>query len=183
MHAPSRRRAVAPSTARGYLNQAKSHPNLTIRTHAMTNRVPFDGKRAVGVEWLEGDSTIPNPRNGQRRSAVMCRRDCLTRRSCNAPASATLELLAEFDLPAGASNTGVSKSSGIIWRCICNMSAKNQFSLSTLPAVVETSRKSVQKWLFGGTGVGASNHFEAGGFIRSRERIVADLQSFPASSD
>ena len=25
------------------------------------------------------------------------------------------------------------------------------------------------EWLFGGTGVGASNHFEAGGFIRSRE--------------
>lgn len=26
-------------------------------------------------------------------------------------------------------------------------------------------------WLFGGTGVGASNHFEAGGFIRSREEF------------
>lgn len=27
------------------------------------------------------------------------------------------------------------------------------------------------EWLFGGTGVGASNHFEAGGFIRSREEF------------
>ncbi|MCA6692351.1 choline dehydrogenase, partial [Vibrio parahaemolyticus] len=27
-------------------------------------------------------------------------------------------------------------------------------------------------WLFGGTGVGASNHFEAGGFIRSREEFA-----------
>ena len=28
------------------------------------------------------------------------------------------------------------------------------------------------EWLFGGTGVGASNHFEAGGFIRSREEFA-----------
>lgn len=53
---PHGRRA---STARGYLDQAKSRPNLTIRTHAMTDHIIFDGKRAVGVEWLEGDSTIP----------------------------------------------------------------------------------------------------------------------------
>ncbi|EOL4104303.1 GMC family oxidoreductase N-terminal domain-containing protein, partial [Escherichia coli] len=53
---PQGRRA---STARGYLDQAKSRPNLTIRIHAMTDHIIFDGKRAVGVEWLEGDSTIP----------------------------------------------------------------------------------------------------------------------------
>ncbi|MXD46942.1 choline dehydrogenase, partial [Escherichia coli] len=44
---PQGRRA---STARGYLDQAKSRPNLTIRTHAMTDHIIFDGKRAVGVE-------------------------------------------------------------------------------------------------------------------------------------
>lgn len=72
---PQGRRA---STARGYLDQAKSRPNLTIRTHAMTDHIIFDGKRAVGVEWLEGDSTIPTAQIYQQRSAVMCRRDCLT---------------------------------------------------------------------------------------------------------
>lgn len=43
---PQGRRA---STARGYLDQAKSRPNLTIRTHAMTDHIIFDCKRAVGV--------------------------------------------------------------------------------------------------------------------------------------
>lgn len=28
------------------------------------------------------------------------------------------------------------------------------------------------EWLFGGTGIGASNQFEAGGFIRSREAFT-----------
>ena len=27
------------------------------------------------------------------------------------------------------------------------------------------------KWLFGRTGIGASNHFEAGGFIRSNDEV------------
>ena len=51
---PQGRRA---STARGYLDQAKQRPNLTIKTHALTDHIIFDGKRAVGVEWLEGSGT------------------------------------------------------------------------------------------------------------------------------
>jgi hypothetical protein len=40
------------------------------------------------------------------------------------------------------------------------------------------------EWLFGGTGVGASNHFEAGGFIRSREEFVAEHSvPLPAGGD
>ncbi|SWC43820.1 choline dehydrogenase [Klebsiella pneumoniae] len=52
---PQGRRA---STARGYLDQARGRPNLTIRTHALTDHIIFAGKRAVGVEWLEGESTF-----------------------------------------------------------------------------------------------------------------------------
>ena len=44
-------------------------------------------------------------------------------------------------------------------------------SPSTLPCNGGTSRRLAPEWLFGGTGVGASNHFEAGGFIRSREEF------------
>ena len=44
------------STARGYLDMAKGRANLKIITHATTDRIIFDGKRAVGVEYLQGDS-------------------------------------------------------------------------------------------------------------------------------
>jgi len=43
------------STARGYLDLAKPRPNLTIVTHALTDRILFSGKRAVGVQWLHND--------------------------------------------------------------------------------------------------------------------------------
>tara|TARA_R110002110_G_scaffold376568_2_gene586699 strand:- start:207391 stop:209034 length:1644 start_codon:yes stop_codon:yes gene_type:complete len=43
------------STARGYLRPARKRPNLTVETGAFANRVLFEGKRAVGVEYAVGD--------------------------------------------------------------------------------------------------------------------------------
>ncbi|MEC3977053.1 GMC family oxidoreductase [Amycolatopsis sp. H20-H5] len=42
------------STADAYLRPALSRPNLTVRTHAQTTRVLFEGTRAVGVSYLDG---------------------------------------------------------------------------------------------------------------------------------
>ena len=42
------------STARAYLNPAKSRPNLVVRTNAHATRILLDGKRAVGVAYAEG---------------------------------------------------------------------------------------------------------------------------------
>lgn len=42
------------STARGFLNPAKSRPNLTVETDACTTRLLLDGKRAVGVAYTQG---------------------------------------------------------------------------------------------------------------------------------
>ncbi len=41
------------STARGYLDLAKDRPNLTIVTHATTNKILFNGKQAIGVEYIQ----------------------------------------------------------------------------------------------------------------------------------
>ncbi|HBT14311.1 MAG TPA: choline dehydrogenase, partial [Erwinia persicina] len=50
---PRGRRA---STARGYLDQARRRPNLTIEIHAVTDRILFTGKRATGVSWLQKET-------------------------------------------------------------------------------------------------------------------------------
>ncbi|WP_250667228.1 GMC family oxidoreductase N-terminal domain-containing protein, partial [Escherichia coli] len=47
---PQGRRA---STARGYLDQAKKRNNLTILTHATTDTIEFEGKKAVGVKYYQ----------------------------------------------------------------------------------------------------------------------------------
>jgi len=47
-----RRRRV--STARAFLNPAKSRKNLTVRTNAHATRILLDGKRAIGVAYAKG---------------------------------------------------------------------------------------------------------------------------------
>jgi choline dehydrogenase len=42
------------STARAFLNPAKSRPNLTVHTNAHVTRIVLDGKRAVGVVYAKG---------------------------------------------------------------------------------------------------------------------------------
>ena len=41
------------STARGYIDMAKGRDNLTIITHAMTNRILFNRNQAIGVSILK----------------------------------------------------------------------------------------------------------------------------------
>src|SRR6202012_4894876 len=50
------RRARPPSTAYSYLRPAKNRRNLRVETEALAQRILFDGRRAVGVEYRQGAS-------------------------------------------------------------------------------------------------------------------------------
>jgi choline dehydrogenase len=45
------------STARGFLNPARTRPNLRIETGAYTTKIILDGKRAVGIAYTQGGVT------------------------------------------------------------------------------------------------------------------------------
>src|SRR5690606_2165590 len=57
------------STARGYLDQARQRPNLTIVIHALTDRILFADKRAVGVAYLVGHQSVTAH---ARREVLLC---------------------------------------------------------------------------------------------------------------
>jgi choline dehydrogenase len=44
------------STAVGYLKEARRRPNLKVETNALATRILFEGRRAVGVEYRQGDA-------------------------------------------------------------------------------------------------------------------------------
>jgi choline dehydrogenase len=44
------------STAVGYLREARRRSNLNVVTNALTSRILFEGRRAVGVEYRRGDT-------------------------------------------------------------------------------------------------------------------------------
>ena len=45
------------SAANAYLRPAMKRPNLAVATHALATRILFEGRRATGVEYRQGDAT------------------------------------------------------------------------------------------------------------------------------
>lgn len=164
---PKGRRA---STARGYLDQAHSRPNLKIVTHALTDTIVFDGKRAVGVNYLLGD--------GNQLTSAIARREVLLcagaiaspqilQRSGVGPAG----LLHSLDIKVVHNLPGVGENLQDHLEMYLQYACKKPVSL--YPALQWFNQPKIgAEWLFNGTGVGASNQFEAGGFIRSREEFA-----------
>ncbi|WP_339081018.1 choline dehydrogenase [Pseudomonas sp. TMP9] len=159
---PEGRRA---STARGYLDQARERPNLTIVTHALTDRILFDGKRASGVAYLQGDNDTPITVNA-RREVLLCSGAIASppvlQRSGIGPAA----LLRELDIPLVHDLPGVGQNLQDHLEVYLQFACKQPVSL--YPALQWWNQPMIgANWLFLGKGIGASNQFEAGGFIRS----------------
>ncbi|CAI2403764.1 Choline dehydrogenase [Serratia ficaria] len=164
---PKGRRA---STARGYLDQARARPNLKIVTHALTDHIVFDGKRAVGVNYLQGDGNQPISATA-RREVLLCAGAIaspqILQRSGVGPAALlkSLDINLVHDLPGVGENLQDHLEMYLQYAC--------KKPVSLYPALQWFNQPKIgAEWLFNGTGVGASNQFEAGGFIRSREEFA-----------
>ncbi|SDT30543.1 choline dehydrogenase [Pseudomonas oryzae] len=154
------------STARGYLDQARGRPNLTIVTHALTERILFSGKRAIGVAYLHGDSNQPT-RVRARREVLLCAGAIaspqILQRSGVGPAALLrdLDVTVVHDLPGVGANLQDHLEMYLQYACKQPVSLYPALQLWNQPAIGA-------QWLFAGSGIGASNQFEAGGFIRTR---------------
>lgn len=151
------------STARGYLDQARQRPNLTIETHATTDVITFKGKRATGVRYL---------RKGQIHEAVARREVLLCSGAIGSPqilqrsGIGPQEVLDEFGIEAVHVNHNVGQHLQDHLEMYIQYHCTQPISL--YPALKWYNQPGIgAEWLFNGTGVGASNHFEAAGFIRT----------------
>lgn len=154
------------STARGYLDIAKDRSNLTIETHAVTDRVLFEGKQAIGVKYHQGS----------QEKEVFARREVII--SSGAIASPALlqrsgigdpEWLTPLGIDVVHELPGVGKNLQDHVEMYIQYECKKPVSL--YPALkLRNQPKIGAQWLFKGTGLGASNQFEAGGFIRSDDK-------------
>ena len=157
------------STARGYLDQARERANLTIVTHALSDRILFSGKRAIGVSYLLGDDNAPKEARA-RREVLVCSGAIaspqLLQRSGVGPATVLRDLGIEVvhDLPGVGQNLQDHLEMYLQYAC--------KQPVSLYPALQWWNQPQIgAQWMFLGTGLGASNQFEAGGFIRTREEF------------
>lgn len=154
------------STAMAYLRPALRRPNLFLRTSALTTRVLFEGTespRAVGVEVVQ---------HGERLQLMASREVILCGGAINSPQLLQLSgvgdpaLLEPLGIPVVAPLKGVGENLQDHLETYVQYACKEPITLySAVNPFVKV--KIGLEWLLFKTGLGATNHFESGGFIRS----------------
>jgi choline dehydrogenase len=159
---PKGRRA---STARGYLDMARERPNLHIITHALTERILFEGTRAVGVAYLQGSSDQPIEVKA-RKEVLLCGGAIASPQILQRSGVGPAELLERLDIPLVHELPGVGQNLQDHLEMYLQFECVQPVSL--YPALQWWNQPAIgAEWMFLGSGIGASNQFEAGGFIRS----------------
>jgi choline dehydrogenase len=161
------------STANAYLRPALKRPNVSLITRALAVRVVIEGKRAVGVEIERGGKReIINAKREVVLAAGAFGSPHLLKLSGIGPARE----LAQFSIPVVADRPGVGEN------LQDHLEYWHQFASTkpiTLYGITSLWRKGLigAQWLLTGKGLGATNHFEACGFIRSGpDYAYPDLQ-------
>ncbi len=154
------------NAARAYVHPVTHRKNLDVILKATATRILFDGKKAIGVEY----------KKGLRRKKVYGGEIISCGGAINSPQLLQL---------SGIGNSGELESLGIDMvhhlpgvgenlqdhlELYVQWAAKKPVSL--YPSLKFYNQPKIGfQWLFLKKGVAASNHFEAGGFIRGNDRV------------
>ncbi|QLR06221.1 choline dehydrogenase [Providencia rettgeri] len=158
------------STARGYLDQARARKNLTIVTHATTDTIEFEGKKAVSVKYYLGKHQQVQVAKA-RKEVLLCAGAIASPQILQRSGVGPKAVLAQFEIPPVHYLEGVGENLQDHLEMYLQYECKQPVSL--YPALKWFNQPMIgAQWLFKGTGIGASNQFEAGGFIRSSEKFA-----------
>ncbi len=152
------------SAARAYLHPAMSRRNLSVQTGAFVDRVVFEGSRAVGVELGRGE-IVPAGEVILCGGAINSPQLLQLSGVGNAHELETIDISVVHDLPAVGENLQDHLE-------VYVQHAATQ-PVSVQPALKKWRRPEIgARWLFLRSGPGATNHFEAGGFVRSNDDVA-----------
>jgi choline dehydrogenase len=161
------------SAANAYLKPAMRRHNLAVRTHSLATRVLFEDRRAIGVAYRRGNQQhVAHARREVIVSAGPIQSPKLLKLSGVGPAPE----LSRHGIPVLHDLPGVGENLQDHLEFYFQMASTQPV---TLYSHTSAFRKALigMRWLLTKDGLGASNHFETGGFIRSRAGIrYPDIQ-------
>lgn len=161
------------STANAYLRPAMKRANLTVVTHALVHKVLLEGKKAVGVRYeVKGQLTDTRC----NKEVLLCAGSIGSPHILQLSGIGEADTLAQAGIEQSHELPGVGKNLQdhlefyFQFKCLKPISLNGQLGpLNKLLIGV--------RWILNKSGLGATNHFESCGFIRSKASLEwPDLQ-------
>jgi choline dehydrogenase len=155
------------SASRAYLHPVMNRPNLEVRTRVLATRILFDGTRAVGVEVAGSRGRSAVERAGE---VILCggafNSPQLLQLSGvgNGTDLVKLGISVVHDLPGVGENLVDHLEAFIMYGCTQPVSVAPALKHRAWPRIGA-------EWFLRRTGVAATNHFEAGGFVRTNDSV------------
>jgi choline dehydrogenase len=161
------------SAANAFLKPARSRPNLTVHSHSLASRIIFEGKDAVGVAYRRaGIETTARARREVILSAGSINSPQLLLLSGIGPAAQLQALGIEVVADRPGVGANLQDHLEFYFQVACKQPITLYSKMNPLAKAIIGAR-----WLLRHDGLGATNHFESCGFIRSRPGIpYADIQ-------
>jgi len=155
------------SASRAYLHPIRHRKNLTVETLALTTKVRFVGNRAVGVDYLK---------TGRVRRSADAAEVILCGGAINSPQLLQLSGIGNPDLLTARGVDPIASVVGVGEALQDHLEVYIQYAsklpVSIAPGLRWRNRPRVgAEWLFLRRGLGATNHFEGGGFARSNDSV------------
>ena len=154
------------SAARAYLHPVLGRRNLHLATRAFTTRILFEGTRATGVEYVKGGRT----QTVQAGEVICCGG------SINSPQLLQLSGVGPADLLARHGIDVVADVGAVGANLQDHLEVYVQFAckqpVSMQPHLAKWRMPLIGLQWLARRGPGATNHFEAGGFIRSNDDVA-----------
>jgi len=161
------------SAANAYLRPAMRRANVEVLTHAHVTQILFEGRRALGVSFTRG---------GARQTVKAQREVILSAGPIGSPQLLKLsgigpgEELRTLGIPLVHHLPGVGENLQDHLEFYFQVASREPITLYRYQNLLGRALIGA-RWLLTREGLGASNHFEAGGFIRSRPGVrFPDIQ-------
>jgi choline dehydrogenase len=155
------------SASRSYLWPVRHRKNLRIETHAFVSKVNFDGTRAVGVDYSRAGR---GRRTATAGEVILCAGAISTPQLLQLSGVGDKSLLERHDLDVVAHVPGVGEN--LQDHLEVYIQYKSKLPVSIAPGLRFRERPKIAfQWLFQRKGLGATNHFEGGGFARSNDDV------------
>jgi len=154
------------NAARAYIHPVKIRPNLEVKCKAHVNKILFEGNRAVGVEYKKGFFT----KKVYAGEIICCGGAINSPQLLQLSGIGNGEELKKLGIDVVKDLPGVGENLQDHLELYVQYAAKKPVSL--YPSLKFWNQPFIgYQWLFHKKGIAASNHFEAGGFVRGNDRV------------